>query len=433
MKQKDKSGIGEAFTSALLMLSRLFASLRHWWAGESSQLAPAEGEENRVCCRFKEPELTEDEVAKINVEVNAYYEERCLDRLNYPNRHDIRCPAHLDYVPDELVDVDQLLPESQVPKHLIQEARKRKRKGKVKIANAEKILELVKKKLAAYPDATKDGDVRIAEFNALMANLSKAEWFEEAYREILKKTHVWTLAEINEAAAEHIASLLPNRVSYCTTANNREQAVAIIVDLNRLEVIGDVEEFLEFANVAGIESLRPALCIRLRDKVTGEEFEVASVHAKSMRGGVTQTAKVRVIQFMRLVQHLGRKFIGYVCGDFNYIISNKNADESKPFTDEGYQLAGGDDLKPTHIMGGVLDAFWRRGLDIIALAVVDFWEFERAFSDHALLLAAVKVSKGRQRAKPEKVLIRTSTGSEAGWKLRVSALTRFLQNWSHKK
>jgi hypothetical protein len=148
------------------------------------------------------------------------------------------------------------------------------------------------------------GDVVALELNCENCDLSKAKYFTAAWKALFECADIVYLEEVNCAAVSYFASIT-GYLSFCSQANSRGQAVGFLVNPNRFDVIGPMEEWTEVAQVQGIQDLRPVVAIKVKDKVTGRITRRAVGHLKSMRGGARTTESVRFQQFQKIAKRMG--------------------------------------------------------------------------------------------------------------------------------
>jgi hypothetical protein len=242
---------------------------------------------------------------------------------------------------------------------------------------------------------------RWAEWNLENCDDSKVRWLAKVYQRVFECPHLVWLVEVSQSAVTELEKQTGLK-GICGTENTRFQAVGFLVDTNRYDILSQ-EEWHEVASVQGIPDLRPALRLKLKDKVTGVTFNVVVVHLKSMRGGPKVTEPVRRKQFQlianrigtpvkgckprvgdyRLVQQfknivLGRSVSDHgilfvdvqfpedltlvdgmwvVAGDCNDFLDKTTV--SQPLTSIGVKLVYPNDSTSTQSMGGRLDGFFR--------------------------------------------------------------------------
>jgi hypothetical protein len=274
--------------------------------------------------------------------------------------------------------------------------------GSQKLPNPQVVASEVATTLAGLPKAGTKGNLHVLEFNALFLDVSKAKYYEDAYKEIVLRGHVSFWIEVESAALQHLASVT-GYTSYCSKSNNRKQAVGFLVH-PRLKVLS-VTEYTQVANVQGIPDLRPAYCLELQDTTTGLVFKVVVVHQKSMRGGQQSTSSVRYQQNDVLQQVLGISFAGIVGGDWNCFLSDPKVTDCDPLKNNGFVLVYPNDKTATHAMGGRIDGWFVKGMTckIGKLKVHQFWRntnITRNFSDHALLKVLIIECDAAAQADP---------------------------------
>lgn len=230
------------------------------------------------------------------------------------------------------------------------------------------------------------GNLQVGEFNGEFLDVSKARYFQDAYKEVFSHFHVVFLEEVESAGVAHIANVIGYK-GICGTANTRNQAVALLVH-PRFKIVGGPIEYTQVATVQGIPDLRPALRVDLEDTYSLEKFSVVVLHLKSMRGGPKVTSVVRHKQLDVLTQCLGANYVGFVGGDMNFPLDDPNFKDGDPLYNDGYTLVAANDHTGTQSMGSRIDGFFVKGLKL----KVQFYEVfafflnpkvTRAFSDHA--------------------------------------------------
>ncbi len=179
---------------------------------------------------------------------------------------------------------------------------------------------VVDRVMGSLPDAPADGGLIVIEWNMEFLDPTKAAYFEDVYNLIVRKGHMLAGSEVTLKGLQAIASSLSNLhrqnnnlaastadrfVAYCGTENSRGQGVGAIVDTNRFEVL-KTYEILPVKNVFGIQDLRAAFVMLMRDKLTGRLVRVVIEHLKSMRGGPDATAKVRRLQVQLTIVDIGK-------------------------------------------------------------------------------------------------------------------------------
>jgi hypothetical protein len=228
------------------------------------------------------------------------------------------------------------------------------------------------------------GPVVHSEQNLEFGDQSKIKYFAKTYQRLIPLAHIWGLVEVGQTGAQELEKLTGYK-AICSKENNRGQAVALLIDTARIEIL-KTYEIDAVATVQGVPDLRPALVAEVRDKATGETFWVAVIHLKSMRGGEQVTAAVRYQQCQILAQKLSGK--GIIMGDWNCKLPNVH--DVDPLYQAGYVLVDKGDTRSTQAMGGRLDAFFTIGLPrplgkITLIPWFSLLSSGRGFTDHGLL------------------------------------------------
>jgi hypothetical protein len=148
------------------------------------------------------------------------------------------------------------------------------------------------------------GDVVAVELNCENCDDTKVNFFKDAFTLIFSHADICYLEEVTCAAVTKMATLTGYK-GICSQMNSRGQAVGFLVNPNRFDIIGQTEEWKDVANVQGIQDLRPALKITIKDKVTGRVTNRVVSHLKSMRGGPKVTEPVRYQQFQKIAARMG--------------------------------------------------------------------------------------------------------------------------------
>jgi hypothetical protein len=235
--------------------------------------------------------------------------------------------------------------------------------------------------------AEDEGNLIFGEFNLQFGDDRKARWFLGAYKQIFWRHHVLALEEVQPQAIDTICKAT-GYAGFCTKPNSRGQAVAVIFNDDRLELLGEPLEVTEITGVQGIPELRPAMVLQLRDKVTGKEFGFGAVHLKSMLGGEDETAPVRAEQIEKLLAKLGPDWNGVLAGDWNFHMDRAKL-EMAALEKGGFKRVG-NAVESTQQHGGCIDGFYTRGMgSLTSYATKPMWKGmpkvkRSGFSDHGL-------------------------------------------------
>jgi hypothetical protein len=256
--------------------------------------------------------------------------------------------------------------------------------------------------LYGFKLAGAEGNLVFGEENLEFCDDRKARWFLGAYKQIVWRHHLMAFEEVTPEAVQTIAKATAYR-GFCTKPNNRGQAVGLVANEERLEIIGDVIEVTEITDVQGVPELRPALVANVRDRVTSNEFGFAAVHLKSMLGGELETAPIRREQIEKLIAKLGPNWKGVIAGDFNFHMDKADFQESKAFAAAGFKLVAPGNNVSTQKMGGRIDGFYQRGMGTLTMsATVPMWNIPkvgRGFTDHGLTRCQKVVRKAKSTSK----------------------------------
>jgi hypothetical protein len=253
-------------------------------------------------------------------------------------------------------------------------------------ATPQQVLQVVQTALSGLKPVGKEGNLVLGEFNVEFGDAGKAAYYAQAYTEILTRHHLMFISETDFNFLQVVGKA--NGYGYfCSTANNRGQAVGFLVH-PRLRVIGKPIEYQQVGTVQGVPNLRPAYRLDLEDSTTGLKFSAVVVHLKSMRGGPAATAPVRYQQCQILQGLLGNDAV-VSAGDWNTFLNNTK--DTDPLTNNGHKLVNPGDSTSTQSMGGRLDGYFHANIAGVKLGryqVRNFWKNKtigRAFSDHGLV------------------------------------------------
>lgn len=233
------------------------------------------------------------------------------------------------------------------------------------------------------------GDLVSWEQNFEFGDPAKAKYFEDAYRLIVERSHLIYGSEVDPGFMAHLATLVPGYTSYTCKPNTRNQAVGFVVH-DRFEVLS-VTSHDAVASVQGIPDLRPAYELKLKDKVTGKICKRVVVHLKSMRGGPQVSGVVRRNQCTIMAKLITGD--AELAGDWNtFLDSSKDLD---PLKAAGFVVVEPNDTRGTHTMGGRLDGYLVRGVNVTQpMDVVQVNYLPglpvRAITDHAGVIIEVK-------------------------------------------
>lgn len=184
---------------------------------------------------------------------------------------------------------------------------------------------------------TTQGDEVVVSWNLENCNKSKVLFFEPTYRRIFACAHFAYLVEVDNESVKELGRVTGKK-PYYSSMNSRGQGLGFLVDTNRYEVIGDkVEEWVDVATVQGIQDLRPALVITVKDKITGVTTTRVAVHLKSKRGGDAVTKPVRYQQVQKLAKHMGTPKSGCKpqVGKYQLLALFKNPKVGRDLSDHG--------------------------------------------------------------------------------------------------
>lgn len=231
----------------------------------------------------------------------------------------------------------------------------------------------------------KEGPLLFGEFNFEFLSQSKANYYKDAYKEIVCRHHVIFCEEIDFAGLQTIGKA--NGYGYfVSTANTRNQAVGFLLH-PRIEVLAK-EEWSEIASVQGVPDLRPGFALHLKDRTTGFEFWAVVFHLKSMRGGPKVTSPIRHQQCQLIAKRIKDRQNILLGGDWNCFLDNTT--DTDPLVKVGAKLVFPGDKTSTQSMGGRLDGFFTYQLSVKVgrYQVRNFWKNKklgRSLSDHGLL------------------------------------------------